>query len=246
MNYTDKQIDALIAGIEDGSINELNLPVDYYEALVSYFRRGVFKGFGKVEKGDTVLQELLANVNHFAAAKTYQQTIEMTNLLVNEDGELRSSREFNKLARELYSNWNDNYGKTEYMTIVGGSDMAAKWQDIQENKDIVPNLKYSAVGEACDICAPLDEMVAPVDDPVWDDIYPMNHFGCFCTVLQVDEDVTSGYKDIVGNVTVKMNDNFRNNVGKTNEIFTKEHPYFDAPKELREDNFGLPDINTED
>jgi hypothetical protein len=36
---------------------------------------------------------------------------------------------------------------------------------------------------------------------------------------------------------------FRNNPGKTGEIFTKDHPYFDVPAEYQElarENFGLP------
>ena len=245
MKYTDDQIEALIKGIEDGSINESNLPVDYYESLAEYFTKALTEGFGSTlenvaYKSENTLKELLVNVNHFAAAKTYQQTVEMTNMLVDEEGNLRSSNEFNRLARELYDNWNVNYGRTEYATVLGSSDMAAKWQDIQANKDVVPNLKYSATGEACAICAPLDNLVAPVDDPIWDDVYPLNHFGCFCTVLQVDGDVSKIYESTAANVTENMSDSFKNNVGKSGEVFTKDHPYFDAPKKLRENNFGLP------
>lgn len=249
MNFSVKQIEAMIAGIEDGSINELNLPVEYYNALVDYLTKAVYKGFNATL--DTVsrldlplLEELVTNVYMFGAAKTFQQTIEMSRLLVDEEGNVRSSRDFNRIARETYDNWNDNWGKTEYNTAIAQADMAAKWAEIERQKDIMPNLEYSAVMDpnTSEICAPLDGIIAPVDDPIWDKITPTNHWNCRCLLLQTDSPATPDYAQTADGVIDTMQDVFKNNSGKSGEIFTKDHLYFEVSTQYREwakQNFGL-------
>ena len=126
-------------GIEDGSITEWNLPEGYYRAVTEYLKRAVYEGFAaslktvaEVDRG--CFEELVTNVYMFGAAKTFQQTQAISSLLVDEYGVLRSSREFNSLARETYDTWNDTWGQTEYVTAVGQADMAAKWQEIERQK----------------------------------------------------------------------------------------------------------------
>lgn len=256
MKFTDSQIENMIKGIENGSITLEKLPVDYYEAVTDYLLKGLYKGFGATlenvsAKDYELLKELTTNTYTFGAAKTFQQTKEISSLLVDENGEVRSSREFNKLARETYDNWNNNWGKTEYNTAIAQGDMAVKWNSIENQKDVMPMLRYSAIGDACSICAPLDGITAKVEDPIWDKIYPTNHFNCLCVVLQEDEftSPTSGNAEIVNDVTDRMNPMFTNNVGKTGEIFTKDHPYYDVSKEYREyakANFNLPIPNLDE
>jgi len=249
MQFTERQIKELIAKIESGEYDEFNLPVDYYNALTAYLKKAVFEGFGatldSVSRMDIdLLEELVFNVHVFAAAKDFQQTLELRRLLVDDEGNVRSSREFNRLARETYDNWNDNWGRTEYNTAVGQADMAAKWRDIERNKDVMPNLEYSAVMDpnTSEICAPLDGIIAPVDDPIWDKITPLNHFNCRCLLLQTDQPATPDYQDRAGEVIKTIPDAFQNNPGKTGEIFTKDHPYFEVSNQYRDwakENFGL-------
>jgi hypothetical protein len=251
MKYSNSQIEALIKGIEDGTITEWNLPKDYYKALTDYLKKALFEGFGAtletVASGDVaLLEELVTNMYMFSGGKTFHIVKEISGLLVDsETGEVRSSREFNKLGRELYDTWNDNWGRTEYNTAIAQGDSAAKWQEIQSQKDVMPNLKYSAIGDACIICAPLDGVVAPVDSPIWDKVAPINHFNCKCLLLQVGGDIelTKNGADITKGVVDKMDGTFINNVGKTGEVFTKDHPYFDVAKEYKayaKNNFNLP------
>ncbi len=195
-----------------------------------------------------LLEELRENVYMFSAAKTYQETKAISGQLVDEEGNIRSQREFNKIGREMFSTWNDDWGKTEYNTAIGQGTMSAKWLDIQERKALFPKLRYSTIGDACDICAPLNDFVAPVDDEAWDEIMPLNHFNCECTVLQEDEDMPDTGEDeradILEQVTDKMDDMFKNNAGKTGTVFPDSHPFFnDIPKEDRDfaaNNFNLP------
>lgn len=255
MKYTDKQIKELLHGIETGKINGYNLPEDLYNAITDYMKDGVFEGFGSnlknvIEQDRELLTQLVENVHIFSGAKTYQQVKEINSLLVDDNGELRSSSEFNKLGREKFELWNDTWGETEYKTAIGQSQMASKWNDIERNKDVLPNLEYSAVIDenTSDICEPLNGIIAPVDDPIWDTISPLNHFNCRCLIMQVDTEPTENYEDKAQEVEGNMQDIFKFNAGKTGEVFTKEHPYFDVPKEDKEyakRNFDLP-INIED
>lgn len=252
--YTDKQIESLIKRIESGSVDEMNLPVDYYNAIVDYLKKAAFEGFGATLETATkydlpLLEELVTNVYMFGAAKTFQMTKEISSLLVDDEGNVRSSKDFNDIARATYDNWNDNWGRSEYNTAIAQGDAAAKWNDIEKQKDVMPVLRYSAIGDACDICQPLDGLTLPVDDTIWDDVAPTNHFNCKCILTQHDEDqkLTDNPSEIVDPVVDKMKekgqDIFINNVGKTGEIFTKDHPYFDTPKEYKEyakRNFDLP------
>jgi SPP1 gp7 family putative phage head morphogenesis protein len=255
MKFTNKQIDNLLKGIEEGRINEYNLPEDLYDAIVKYLKKGVFDGFGStfnnvLEQDKELLTQLVENIHIFSGAKTYQQVKEINSLLVNEDGELVTQSEFTKLGKEKFELWNDTWGETEYKTAIGQSQMASKWNEIERTKDVLPNLEYSAVLDenTSDICEPLNGIVAPVDDPIWDTISPLNHFNCRCLILQVDSEVTENYEDKAQEVEGNMQDLFKFNAGKTGEVFTKDHPYFDVPekdKAYAKRNFDLP-INIED
>lgn len=251
MKYPEKKIEKLLDGIFDGSITQYDLPLDYYNAVVEYLKAGLYKGFGMdleqaIGKDYELLAELRENVYMFGAAKTYQEVKDISSLLLDDDGNLRSRSDFNQIGRERYDMWNDDWGKTEYNTAVGQGQMAVKWNEIEKQKEVLPLLRYSAIGDACSICAPLNGMTAPVSDPVWDSVAPLNHFNCFCTLEQLDEfdgKPTEGNEDLVAGVEEKMNPIFINNAGKSGEVFTKDHPYFDVPKEDKgcaAKNFDLP------
>lgn len=251
MKYTEKQIKALIEGIYDGTYTPTSIPEDLYFAIADYLQKGMLEGFGATiaDIADIpLLQELNTNVYMFSAAKSFTELQEMTSLLTDGDRVL-SYREFAPLAREKYDVYNESYLLSEYNTAIAQGDAAAKWKEIEKQKDILPNLRYLTIGNACDICSPLDGLTAPVDDRIWNSVAPTNHFNCKCILIQEDENVSltespeSVVEPVLDAMRTKGQDIFINNVGKTGEIFTKEHPYFDvAPeyKTLAKQNFNLP------
>lgn len=251
-DFTDKEIEELIEGIYSGEITEYELPVGLYEAIGKYLQKGLYHGFGMdlSEAGGRdyeLLTELRENVWMFSAAKTFQEVKQIGSLLIKEDGDRRTQKEFKEAGRSEFELWNDTYGATEYNTAMGQAAMAANWNQIEENKKTLPMLRYSAVGDACEICAPLDGMVAPVDDPVWDTVSPLNHFNCLCVLLQEDESVEETGKEAVKDVIEKMDDVFKMNPGKDGYVFSPDHPYFSVDKKdkgFAKENFGLdiPDI----
>lgn len=251
MNFTDEDIEAFLSGIYSRKINEYKLPKSLYEATVEYFKKGLYEGFGQTlstAQGPDLelLKELRESVYMFSAAKTYQQTKELSSLLVDSNGNIISRAEFNRIGRDTFNTWNNVWGSTEYDTAIASGNMSAKWNDIQKQELIFPMLRYSAVGgeETCEICGRLDNMIAPVNDAVWSKIYPPNHFNCMCTVLQErDAKSTVGYNAAVNESVSNMQGTFINNVGISGTVFTKGHPYFDVPKKDKayaKRNFDLP------
>ena len=76
-----------------------------------------------------------------------------------------------------------------YNTNMHAAKMAAKWQTIQENKDVAPYLKYSAVldNHTREQHRAWHDIIRPVDDAFWDTHYPPNGWNCRCTVRAMSE-----------------------------------------------------------
>ncbi len=253
--YSDNKLKSLISGIYSGEITEYNIPEDLYHSIADYLKDGLYKGFGGTlsdfsGKDLELLSELRENIYMFSAAKSFTELQQMRDLLINSEGELKTGREFAKDAAATFENFNENWGLTERNTCITQAQSASKWNEIQKNKDLLPYLVYQTVGEGlgCDICSPLDGLTAPVDDPIWDSIAPVNHFNCECILIQEEKDnvtVTPDdeKEDIVGSVKDEISDVFKMNPGKDGYIFKDDHPYFDVqPKdrEFAKENFGLP------
>jgi hypothetical protein len=248
IKYTDKEIQALMDGIQDGSIDEYDLPEELYLRIAEALRTGLYKGFGGTladfeGKDLELLTELRENIYMFSAAKTYQEVKEIGSLMFDENGERVSVSDFNKAGRAAFDTWNNDYGRTEYNTAEASATMAVKWNEIEANKDLLPTLQYSTIGDACEICAPLDGMTAPVESSVWSNVYPPNHFNCRCVVEQIEDVVgkDSG-KDIAAGPLGKMDDDFKMNSGKDKYIFKDDHPYFQVAsgdEKWAKNNFGL-------
>jgi SPP1 gp7 family putative phage head morphogenesis protein len=249
MNYTQQQIDALIEGIYDGSINARNLPVGLYNAI----SEKLLSAFGSVNgsPSPSLLRELSENIYTFSGAKVYQQIQDIS--LLAGDENIKSFANFRDEALAIYDQYNKNWLETEYNTAIGQAQSATRWEQIEQQKSELPFLQYSAVIDpnTSDICSSLDGVCLPVDDPFWDVNTPLNHFNCRCTVIQHDKtDATAigitSKEDAdraTAEITEKRQPLFEGNSGKDRLIFGKEHPYYDVPKadkELAKENFGLP------
>jgi SPP1 gp7 family putative phage head morphogenesis protein len=259
---SEKEMNDLINGIFNGSITEYNLPDNLYFAIADHLKKGVYKGFGidfdKLSKGESIkfdakdlelLTELRENVYMFSAAKTFNEVLDFKGALVNENGDIKSFKEFKQDMFSLDEQYNKNWLRTEYDTAYGQAQNAVAWNEFEKNKDVLPNLRYSAVVDenTSDICAPLDGIVLPIDDPFWNTFMPLNHFNCRCLVTQEDETVMvtseSEVKELTKTPSEEMQDAFKMNSGKKGVVFSEKHPYFDVDKkykELAENNFNLP------
>lgn len=263
--YSDKFIAALFRGIYAGRITPRKLPVTLYMAIGEYLKKAVYEGYGttvtdlkrnldaKVKTGFRqqdleLLQEMRTNIYLFSAAKTYQQVRQMSSALISDDGVIVPFKQFREKAEQTFDLFNKTWLQTEYDTAIGQAQAARKWQDIESQADVLPLLEYVAVldSKTSEICRPLDGIIAPVNDPIWKRVAPLNHFNCRCMLKQLDEGKLTSKKTKekrVNETLDQMQDLFKINTGMDGYVFSKEHPYFDvAPKDkaLAKRNFDLP------
>lgn len=247
--FTNEEIDHVLLAIYASSITLHNLDVRTYLKIARKLSEGVFDGFGATM--DTVqyasedyymLKALRNNTYFFSAAKTYQQTREMTDLLVK-DGELVSWPDFHKSAKDVFLRYNEDYLKTEYNSAIAQARSASQWQEIQADKTALPMLVYHTVGDGRvrPTHQTLNNIARPVEDKFWDKYYPPNGWNCRCTVLQDNETPTTNLQGFKAPDDVPPI--FRFNAGKDRIVFSPKHPYFKVEpqdKDFAKNNFNLP------
>ncbi len=257
--YSKRKLEGLIDDIYTGKVSEYDIPEDLYRATVEYLKNGLYKGFGQTldeaEGADLeLLSQLRENIYMFSAAKNFTELKQMTEMLTDGDA-VRSFEDFKSAATEVFDIHNEDYLATEYQTAMASASSAAKWRDVEDEKDVLPNLRYSAIidDRTSEICLPLNGTVAPIDDPIWATITPPNHFNCRCVILQEDGDAKltpdGDKEDRFEKVDKEMDDMFKQNPGQTGEVFDKDHPYFSVPDKdipFAKKNFGLKIPPTDD
>lgn len=126
------------------------------------------------------------NIFAFSAAKNYSQLQELRDAIY--DGErTRSFHEFKTEAAKIVDKYNETYLQAEYDAAKRAGIFAEKWQNIVEDADIFPYLKYKTAGDerVRESHRVLDDIILPVNDPFWNNYYPPNGWNCRCTVEQL-------------------------------------------------------------
>ena len=231
LGWTDEQIEDLINRVYGGVVSSKALPMDLYESILERFDESIMDGFGGV--GDTVAKSNLFvkftdNIKQFSFAKTFQQVNDMGNFIFDKAGNQIAFSEFKKSASQIFEVYNNNWLETEFNTAKSITESARQWVEIQEDKDVLPLLKYSTVGDGRVRSShkSLDGIIRPVDDPFWRQHYPPNDFNCRCIVEQIEEGKVT---DLKGEAVEKINPLFENNPAVTGQVFSKaKHPYFNG------------------
>lgn len=181
------------------------------------------------------MQLLKRNISVFSAYKVHDNTVALVNLL-KENSQIRSFADFKNAAFPIVGKYNVNWLEAEYTRAVASGRMAYKWQQIERTKALYPNLKYMAIMDdrTRDDHRALNGKIYPVDHSFWNTYYPPNGWRCRCNVLQTDQPV-----DMMDDPPEIPKD-FRNNVGKTGDIY-KDHPYYKTgnKKELKSQSWEL-------
>lgn len=176
--------------------------------------------FGK--KNEEFINEFRHNTAVFSAFKNHRQTEEIVALLYDEDGNLRSFREFKKLALQVSKDYNINWLQTEYNTAVRAARSAVNYRKALETKNIYPNLEYIESTASVQREEHLEYVgtILPIEHPWWDTHMPPSAWNCACSVRPTNKEITPvPPEDLVNPV-------FKNNPGKTAQMVNmKEHPY---------------------
>jgi SPP1 gp7 family putative phage head morphogenesis protein len=213
----------------DGLVNEAMV-----KAMAQMLMRSVFKGYGKnfdspglAETDFEMLRFIEENVFVFSGCKNYNQLKEMSQLLKDEQGNIRPFNEFMADVRKVDATYSVHYAEAEYNHALNSSMMASKWQTIQKEKQALPLLKYIAVQDSHTRLehAALHGVVRKVDDDFWSMWMPPNGWNCRCDVVQLSSGEETDPDTIAVPQTDKM---WHNNVGVNGVLFPEKHPYFKA------------------
>lgn len=248
MALTPDQTKRLLRGVYTGAVGTHNLPRAYYKDAADNFMGHLKRGWGIKKVGVKTqylekFEELADNTHMFAAAKTYSITRELKAAKIG----TKTYDEYKVNAEKVLNRYNA-WEETEANTIQAQGQMAKMWQGFEKDVDILPYLRYSTIGKACDICFPFEGITAPVDDPIWRRIGPVNHPNCYCVLLQENELVQTSSKAAIS-AAMKHGEKeipiwCQQNAGITGMVFGKEHPYYtevlkkDLPAAKK--NFNLP------
>jgi SPP1 gp7 family putative phage head morphogenesis protein len=222
-------IDTIAKQLQEGKMKPEDLNIELIKQTYKDLSSGAKEGFGKswetqyTKKGeDTVVTELKKNLYTFAGAKSYAMLETVNKMLYSQDGKMRPFNEYSQLVRKVNAQYNKHWLQAEYQTARAAAQMANKWQKIQAEKELFPNLRYRTTGDGKvrDEHVMLNGIVKPVDDPFWGIYYPPNGWRCRCDVVQTAEKVT---QDKIADLDVP---DMPGNVGIDEEIFTNNHKFF--------------------
>lgn len=212
---------------------KVDIDEQLYRDTFKQLNNGIEKGYGKpsmsTEYRDDrlpVMQMMKKNAATFAIFKNHHQINDMVAALRDpKTGKLRNWSQFKREAQIINKQYNVNWLNAEYKTAVRSAKMARKWENLQRDKDVYPYLTYKTQGDARVRKAhkELEGVTYPIDHEFWNTFYPPNGWRCRCTVEPSRE---PGNTDYTSPSDKDMPPMFHGNVGKSGEIYGKEHPYF--------------------
>lgn len=183
----------------------------------------------------------------FSGCKTYHELKEVSQMLTDEDGQVKPLHRFIQDVKEIHPKYNERYLEAERSFAVTSSQMAAKWAEFERDGDEY-DLQYYTAGDK-DVRpdhAALDGITLPYSDPFWAQYTPPNGWNCRCGVKQVLRDkyshMDSGRAEQLGEeATTSLDEQNRNraemfrfNPGVQQVVFPPNHPYYtNVPDEAK-------------
>ena len=203
-------------------------------AIAEDFMQKVFEGYGgdftKFEYNTPDYQKLAHlehNVYSFSGAKSWQMLRDLTDAVMNTTTE----KEFLQEAQRIGGDYNKLWRQTERITALHGAANASKEVDFAKHPEDIIEFRVSDPERACPICAPLDGMRLPANDPKWFTYSPMLHWRCGCYKLRTNETSATADRNLPS--ADLINPMFRG-MAQDGLAFPKTHPYFiGLPKDIR-------------
>lgn len=147
----------------------------------------------------------------------------MARRMVDEDGNLKSFERWAEDVKPIADHQCRRWLRTEYDTAVKRASLAADWQQFEDEKDVLPNLRWvpstAAVPDA--FHQSMWNTVLPVDHPFWSGHHPGDRWGCQCSLEATDDLATD-----VPEADYKTSPGLDNNPGIDAKLFSDSHPYF--------------------
>ena len=203
-----------------------------YQAVRDVLEEAVNMGMGDGSQGrvplDTGLSASLAHsAEVFSAFKVHRMQRDMARLLWDDQGNLRSFREWRELVTPIAAHQVGPWLETEYSTAVLRAQQAVEWQQFEAEADVLPNLRWvpsTAVHPGADHQV-FWNTILPIHHPFWDQHRPGDRWNCHCSLEATDEHPTAPPKgfELRGN---GPQPGLNENPAKTGRLFAQSHPYF--------------------
>ena len=152
--------------------------------------------FEKVEMSDLMRERLTRSDYIFSGMKAFHEMNEAFPSLLDENGARKPFEKFLNDVRKLDETYNAHYLHAEYNFVHASAQMAAKWEEFEEDGDRY-YLQYRTQHD--DKVRPehaaLDRVTLPMSDPFWESYYPPNGWNCFTPGTPVL--TANGWKNIV-------------------------------------------------
>ena len=240
-------IDAFLNKIHNGFDTMASIEQGMWQEILNQINEATVNGLLEAKTVTSHNEAFLSALRHsnevFAAFKVHALQQEVAAKLLTPDGQLKSFADFRRDVEPITSHQCGAWLQTEYDTAVIRAHNAADWQSFQQNKDIMPNLRW------CPTTAPEPEVAhrafwlaklnLPVDDPFWQHHHPGDHWNCKCTLEQNNDPIvrpnglttkpTKPNEPNMPNKPIEPNapqQGLDNNPGKDGHIFSDNHPYF--------------------
>ena len=181
----------------------------------------------------SIMRERLSKSNYvFSGMKTFHELNEAFPSLLDEKGDRKPFEQFLNDVRSIDQTYNQNYLRAEYNFINASAEMAAKWEQIEQDGDDY-NLQYRTQndGKVRPEHAELNGITLPPSDAFWDVCYPPNGWNCRCTVVQVRKEKypVTPKDEVSERATIALSKDkkgmFRFNSGKQGKSVPDYNPY---------------------
>ena len=217
--------------------------IEQYSDLINdtnaVFEKALKSGLKDAEIPIKMRNALDKDVFLFSALKTHTQLFEASRLLTDENGEIKSFRQFSKDISDIKRNYNQTYLEAEYQFAVSSSQQAANWAQVEEGGDRY-NLQYRTAGDSRvrKTHEELNGITLPSGDVFWNEYYPPNGWRCRCKAVKVlkskyEETSSAAAMEKGEKATTNIGKNgknklaiFRFNPGKQKVVFPPDHPYY--------------------
>jgi SPP1 gp7 family putative phage head morphogenesis protein len=197
---------------------------EMYKGLKNQAEAGYTRRFINPESNDdfALMQHLSTNIGEFTSHKIHTLTASLKKAKEQASG---NRQVFEDSANILMTRHNERYLEVEERAAFSLANAAEKWQQYEEDIDIYPNLKYQTIGDGRvrDTHAAMDNMIRPINDPIWHKWYPPNGWRCRCITLQSDDEPRDGEG---GSDIPEPDKGFAHNPGITKKLWDEQHPYF--------------------
>lgn len=220
-----KAVQKVLKDIYEKKVNpHTEIQPDIFQGFVDTFDLAASEGFKDRPAVSYDFKERILHSNEvFSAFKVHRMQEDMAARLLDGEGNLKSFEQFAEDVKGITSHQCRQWLRTEYDTAIKRAQLAADWQRFEDEKDVLPNLRWvpSTAAEPNAEHMAYWNTVLPVNHPFWSQHKPGDRWGCQCSLEATDDPVTKSPTSID-----HADPGLDNNPGKDGRIFSESHPYF--------------------